>query len=62
MKQLRESLKQLEKEKQVMFDDWMKQLNELKLEVESRRRQLESRQNDVEAVVAVVILLILVNI
>ncbi|KAH0889718.1 hypothetical protein HID58_052147 [Brassica napus] len=51
---LHESLKQLEKEKQVMFDDWTKQLNELKLEVESRRRLLESRQNDVESVVAMV--------
>ncbi|KAF2578398.1 hypothetical protein F2Q70_00008592 [Brassica cretica] len=37
-----------------MFDDWTKQLNELKLEVESRRRLLESRQNDVESVVAMV--------
>lgn len=54
VKQLHESLKQLEKEKQVMFDDWTKQLNELKLEVESRRRLLESRQNDVESVVAMV--------
>nr|VDC89649.1 unnamed protein product [Brassica oleracea] len=52
---LHESLKQLEKEKQVMFDDWTKQLNELKLEVESRRRLLESRQNDVESVVAMVV-------
>lgn len=57
MKQLHESLKQLEKEKQVMFDDWTKQLNELKLEVESRRRLLESRQNDVESVVAMVVIL-----
>ncbi|CAN6807825.1 unnamed protein product [Brassica oleracea] len=55
LKQLHESLKQLEKEKQVMFDDWTKQLNELKLEVESRRRLLESRQNDVESVVAMVV-------
>ncbi|CAF2123275.1 unnamed protein product [Brassica rapa] len=52
---LHESLKQLEKEKQVMFDDWTKQLNDLKLEVESRRRLLESRQNDVESVVAMVV-------
>ena len=38
-----------------MFDDWTKQLNELKLEVESGRRQLEARQNDVESVVTMVI-------
>ncbi|KAF8086061.1 hypothetical protein N665_0636s0033 [Sinapis alba] len=54
VKQLHESLKQLEKEKQVMFDDWTKKLNEIKVEVESRRRQLEARQNDVESVVAMV--------
>ncbi|CAH2047838.1 unnamed protein product [Thlaspi arvense] len=54
VKQLHESLKQLEKEKQVMFDDWTKQLNELKLEVESKRRQLEARQSDVESLVAMV--------
>lgn len=55
MEQLHESLKQLEKEKAVMFDDWTKQLNELKLEVESKRRHLETRQTDVESVVAMVI-------
>lgn len=55
VRQLHESLKQLEKEKEVMFDDWTKQLNELKLEVESGRRQLEARQNDVESVVTMVI-------
>ncbi|KAH0855336.1 hypothetical protein HID58_013771 [Brassica napus] len=49
-----EIIETLEKEKQVMFDDWTKQLNDLKLEVESRRRLLESRQNDVESVVAMV--------
>ena len=27
-----------------MFDDWTKQLNELKLEVESGRRQLEAKK------------------
>lgn len=54
VRQLHESLKQLEKEKEVMFDDWTKQLNELKLEVESGRRQLEARQNDVESVVTMV--------
>ncbi|VVA93910.1 unnamed protein product [Arabis nemorensis] len=52
--QLRESLKQLEKEKIVMIDGWKKQLNELKLEVESKRRHLEARQTDVESVVAMV--------
>ncbi|XP_010473127.1 PREDICTED: probable kinetochore protein NUF2 [Camelina sativa] len=52
--QLNESLKQLEKEKAVMFDDWTKQLNNLNVEVESRRRELEARQTDVESVVAVV--------
>lgn len=56
MEQLHESLKQLEKEKAVMYEDWIKQLNELKLEVESKRRQLEARQMDVESVVAMVIL------
>ncbi|CAH8322743.1 unnamed protein product [Eruca vesicaria subsp. sativa] len=54
VKQLHESLKQLEKEKEVMFNDWTKQLNELKVEVVSKRRQLEARQNDVESVVALV--------
>lgn len=56
MEQLNESLKQLEKEKAVMFDDWTKQLNELKVEVESRRRELEARQTNVESVVAMVLL------
>ncbi|CAL9237986.1 unnamed protein product [Arabidopsis halleri] len=51
---LNESLKQLEKEKAVMFDDWTKQLNELKVEVESRRLELEARQTNVESVVAMV--------
>lgn len=37
-----------------MFDDWTKQLNELKLEVESKRRGLEARQTDVESVLAMV--------
>ncbi|XP_010518260.1 PREDICTED: probable kinetochore protein NUF2 [Camelina sativa] len=54
VEQLNESLKQLEKEKAVMFDDWTNQLNNLKVEVESRRRELEARQTDVESVVAVV--------
>ncbi|KAG7588081.1 hypothetical protein ISN44_As07g004360 [Arabidopsis suecica] len=54
LEQLNESLKQLEKEKAVMFDDWTKQLNELKVEVESRRRELEARQTNVESVVAMV--------
>jgi kinetochore protein Nuf2 len=54
VEQLNESLKQLEKEKAVMFDDWTKQLNELKVEVESRRRELETRQTNVESVVAMV--------
>uniref|UniRef100_A0A1J3H9C7 Kinetochore protein nuf2 n=1 Tax=Noccaea caerulescens TaxID=107243 RepID=A0A1J3H9C7_NOCCA len=52
VEQLHNSLKQLEKEKGVMFDDWTKQLNELKLEVESKRRGLEARQTDVESVLA----------
>ncbi|XP_010508072.1 PREDICTED: probable kinetochore protein NUF2 [Camelina sativa] len=54
VEQLNESLKQLEKEKAVMFDDWTNQLNNLEVEVESRRRELEARQTDVESVVAVV--------
>ncbi|EOA35165.1 hypothetical protein CARUB_v10020310mg [Capsella rubella] len=54
VEQLNESLEQLEKEKAVMFDDWTKQLDKLKVEVESRRRELEARQTDVESVVAVV--------
>ncbi|KFK40736.1 hypothetical protein AALP_AA2G034500 [Arabis alpina] len=54
VEQLRESLKQLEKEKTVRLNDWTKQLNELKLEVESKRRDLEARQTDVESVVAMV--------
>ncbi|ESQ29355.1 hypothetical protein EUTSA_v10023463mg [Eutrema salsugineum] len=54
VKQLHESLKQLEKEKGVMFDDWTKQLNELKQEVESKKRQLEVRQTDVESIIAMV--------
>ncbi|XP_023643182.1 LOW QUALITY PROTEIN: kinetochore protein Nuf2 [Capsella rubella] len=52
--QWNESLKKLEKEKAVMLDDWTKQLDKLKVEVESRRRELEARQTDVESVVAVV--------
>ncbi|KAG7585076.1 Kinetochore protein Nuf2 [Arabidopsis thaliana x Arabidopsis arenosa] len=54
VEQLSKSLKQLEKEKAVMFDDWTKQLNELKAVVESRRRELEARQTNVESVVAMV--------
>ncbi|XP_020890131.1 uncharacterized protein LOC110230738 [Arabidopsis lyrata subsp. lyrata] len=54
LEQLNESLKQLEKEKAVMFDEWTKQLNGLKVEVESRRRELEVRQTNVESVVAMV--------
>ncbi|XP_010474416.1 PREDICTED: uncharacterized protein LOC104753936 [Camelina sativa] len=54
VERLNKSLKQLEKEKAVMFDDWTNQLNNLKVEVESRRRELEARQTDVESVVAVV--------
>ncbi|XP_010430091.1 PREDICTED: probable kinetochore protein NUF2 [Camelina sativa] len=54
VEQLNKSLKQLEKEKAVMSDDWTNQLNNLKVEVESRRRELEARQTDVESVVAVV--------
>ncbi|XP_010533961.1 PREDICTED: kinetochore protein nuf2 [Tarenaya hassleriana] len=51
---LNESLKQLEKEREIKFVEWTKQLNEIKLEVESKRQYLEARQKEVESVVAMV--------
>ncbi|PQQ11842.1 kinetochore protein Nuf2 [Prunus yedoensis var. nudiflora] len=52
VEQLNELKKQLEKERDLKFEEASKELNNVKLEVESRRRDMEARQKDVEAAVA----------
>lgn len=44
--------KKLEKERDLKFEEATKEVNTVKLEVESRRGLLEARQKDVEAAVA----------
>ncbi|KAB1207031.1 hypothetical protein CJ030_MR7G011352 [Morella rubra] len=51
VEQLDELRKQLEKERDLKLEDATKDFNNVKLEVESRRRDLEARQKNVEAVV-----------
>ncbi|CAB4267797.1 unnamed protein product [Prunus armeniaca] len=52
VEQFNELKKQLEKERDLKFEEASKELNNVKLEVESRRRDMEARQRDVEAAVA----------
>jgi kinetochore protein Nuf2 len=49
---LDELTKQVEKERDLKCEESTKEFNNVKLEVESRRRELEARQKNVEAVVA----------
>jgi kinetochore protein Nuf2 len=48
---LDELRKQLEKERDLKCEEANKEFNNVKLEVESRRHDLEARQKNVEAVV-----------
>ncbi|XP_047333644.1 kinetochore protein NUF2 homolog [Impatiens glandulifera] len=50
--QLKEQMKQLEKERDLRCGEATKELNNVKMEVEVRKRDLESRQSKVEALVA----------
>ncbi|KAK6243680.1 hypothetical protein QUC31_010089 [Theobroma cacao] len=52
VEQLDELQRQLQKERDLKFEESTKHLNDVKLEVESRRRDLEARQRKVEDVVA----------
>ncbi|PON83922.1 Kinetochore protein Nuf [Trema orientale] len=52
VEQLEESKRQLEKERDLRCEEATKEFNQVKLEVESKRRNLEARQKSVEAVVA----------
>ncbi|ONI36128.1 hypothetical protein PRUPE_1G570900 [Prunus persica] len=52
VEQFNELKKQLEKDRDLKFEEASKELNNVKLEVESRRRDMEARQRDVEAAVA----------
>ena len=49
--------RQLQKERDLKFEESSKHLNDVKLEVESKRHELEARQKKVEDVVAEVILM-----
>lgn len=51
-----ETKKQLEKERDVRCEEAFKKFNQVKMEVESQRRDLEARQKNVEAVVSKVLL------
>lgn len=53
--QLEELRKQLEKERNLSFEEANKELKNVKLEVESKRHGLEARQNDLEGVLAEVL-------
>ncbi|GAV61138.1 Nuf2 domain-containing protein [Cephalotus follicularis] len=50
--QLDESRKKLEKERDLKYEEATRELNDVKLNVESRRRDLEAGQRNIEAVVA----------
>ncbi|OMO95699.1 hypothetical protein COLO4_15711 [Corchorus olitorius] len=50
--ELRELQRQLQKERDLKFEESTKYLNDVKLEVEWKRRDLEARQKKVEDVVA----------
>lgn len=52
MKDFNDLKKKLEKERDLKFEEATKEVNTVKLEVESRRGLLEARQKDVEAAVA----------
>ena len=51
-----ETKKQLEKERDFRCEEAFKKFNQVKMEVESQRRDLEARQKNVEAVVSKVLL------
>ena len=55
MEQLDELRKQLEKERDFKCEEAAKELNNVKLAVESRRHELEARQRKVEAQAAEVL-------
>ncbi|CAN8245060.1 unnamed protein product [Cochlearia groenlandica] len=55
VEELQGTLKQLEEEKGAVSRDCAEQLNELKAEVESKRRDLEDRQTYVESLLAMVV-------
>ena len=50
--QLEESLKQLEKEKDLKFEEASKELNNVRAQVEYNRRGLEQREMNAEALVS----------
>lgn len=52
LEELEETKKQLEKERDVRCEEAFKKFNQVKMEVESQRRDLEARQKNVEAVVS----------
>lgn len=56
MEQLDELRKQLEKEQNLKCEEAAKELNNVKLQVELRRHELEARQSKVEAEAAEVVL------
>lgn len=53
---MEEALKQSEKDRDVRCEKVQKEYNRVEMEMESRRRDLEARQKNVEAVVAEVLL------
>lgn len=53
---MEELRKQLEKERNLSYEEAAKELKNVKLEVESKRHGLEARQNDLEGVLAEVLL------
>lgn len=55
VEQLDDLRKQLEKERDLKCEEATKEFNNMKSEVESRRRDLEARQRNVEAVVVEVL-------
>lgn len=55
MEQLEESKRQLVKERDLKYEEADKELKQVKLEVESKRSNLEARQKIVEAIVAEVL-------
>lgn len=52
---MNELKKQMEKERDIKCQEARKEFNNVKLEVESRRHDLEARQKNVEAVVSEVV-------
>ncbi|CAN8255182.1 unnamed protein product [Cochlearia groenlandica] len=52
LEELQETLKQLEEAKEAVLLDWTKKLNELKVQVQAKRRGLEARKSVVASVLA----------